>query len=271
MMRRHLDASEWRSIAASLALNSSVRASHCGTSTSAVISRQPGRISIHCFKCGENRWEPNIATLKEIAHPPVSTSLVSDLRLPKDLSYNLSAPALHWLSKYGVSRDTAGSLHFATSAITQRLYMPVLKDGSWIAYQARSLNGQRPKYLNSTGIAQIGSVFIGGIHASNFVVIVEDIISALRVGRLYNALSTLGTQLNLEKLSTCLKVFGRKTFVLWLDGDGAGVSGRRKMRRTLELHGLEVRTISTPKDPKEYTDAEVAQFVSKAMEMPIKC
>ena len=103
------------------------------------------------------------------------------------------------------------------------------------------------------------------------VILTEDILSSIRVGRLYNACSTLGTALSPAKLQHCLKVFGRKTFILWLDPDAAGVRGRRKMRSILEMQGLTVRTIRSDKDPKDYTDAEVAQFVSKATEMPIKC
>ncbi len=150
--------------------------------------------------------------------------------------------------------------------------MPLLSQGSWVAYQARALSSQQPKYLNSSGISEIGSIFVGGIHTScTLAIAVEDILSALRVGRLYNAFSTLGTTLSPAKLSMCLKVFGRTTFVLWLDPDKAGLAGRRKMRRVLEMQGLDVRYIHSERDPKDYTDAEVAQFVSAAMEMPNKC
>jgi hypothetical protein len=86
-------------------------------------------------------------------------------------------------------------------------------------------------------------------------VLTEDILSCIRVGRLQQSASILGTSVSDARLVQLLARF--KRFAIWLDGDGPGQTAASKLRRTLELLGAEVRVIRTELDPKLHSNEEI--------------
>lgn len=87
------------------------------------------------------------------------------------------------------------------------------------------------------------------------VVIVEDILSAIRVGKHIDSCSLLGTKITTSQAAELGKYAEVTT---WLDSDKAGRSGAYKIRKTLGLI-TEVSNILTDKDPKELSDKQIKE------------
>ena len=94
-------------------------------------------------------------------------------------------------------------------------------------------------------------------------VLVEDILSAARVGRIARTVSILGTNAGqvLDRIWSDLGLRDNPTIVVWLDGDKAGRKGRNALARALSLQGANVLTITTPLDPKKYSYREIREIL----------
>lgn len=102
------------------------------------------------------------------------------------------------------------------------------------------------------------------------VVIVEDILSAIRVGRHVRSVSLLGTSASAKTLLhevSIARAMG-KLIAVWLDADKAGKVGTNRIRNQLELLGSEPVCIRTTKDPKRYTNQEIKEILSAGLEPP---
>ncbi len=131
--------------------------------------------------------------------------------------------------------------------------------------QARSINPlMKPKYLNLKGADACSAIFVGNhnISTKTCTVIVEDILSAIRVSHHTRGVSLLGTAITPEKLVRVTSP--GSTVIVWMDGDAAGRTARRKLIHALTLMGQECKWVETPKDPKEYSNAEIKEILDNA-------
>lgn len=97
-------------------------------------------------------------------------------------------------------------------------------------------------------------------HYQTGIVIVEDIISAMRISKYSNVIALRGTSLNEEHRR--IVVANATNFKIWLDSDKAGTDAARKMRKHLELFG-DVQVISSEKDPKCYSNGEILKIIEE--------
>lgn len=89
------------------------------------------------------------------------------------------------------------------------------------------------------------------------VVIVEDVLSALKVSKFRDCICLGGTTISDKVLTKCLEY---AKMYLFLDGDTAGKTAKTKIRN--KLKGLrEVVVIRNKLDPKEYTDVELQEYL----------
>jgi DNA primase len=91
------------------------------------------------------------------------------------------------------------------------------------------------------------------------VVVVEDVFSAIRVGRVTSAVPLFGSVLSADwsRLLTRLSL----DVILWLDSDKYREA--IKFARQLQLLGANTRVIRTELDPKGYTEQEVREILDK--------
>lgn len=93
-------------------------------------------------------------------------------------------------------------------------------------------------------------------------VVVEDALSAVRVGRVAPSVAVLGTSINERELEVLGEPCARpKRVVLWLDGDKAGNQAKLKFKRRLELMGADVKVVNTPMDPKRYSNRQIQELL----------
>ena len=92
------------------------------------------------------------------------------------------------------------------------------------------------------------------------IVVVEDMISAMRVGEVMPAAALRGTHANSSKLAQLCAT--ANDFVLWLDGDTPGRKAAKALEIKLQWLG-DVKVIHTEKDPKCYSNEEIERYVYK--------
>lgn len=185
------------------------------------------------------------------------------LELPFDFDLDIPDYGRVWLLKGGVGSSIISHYGIGWSESMNRVVLPVYEDGELTAVQSRSVwDAMKPKYLNKKG--STNSMFwsdpdVQLKRCTDELVITEDILSTIRVGRLNDCVSTLGTSLSDRMAAQLLTLYNK--FAIWYDGDEAGVRGARKARKALQIQGGVCRIVNTAKDPKEYNNEEIEDIL----------
>lgn len=252
--------SEWAEKAKLLRFNEKRKVPHCTGDASAYISNGPRGVSLHCFRCGANAFEP---------HGRLSAADILRARQRDDAAREQPYPtvvplreapaqACSWVLKAFITPERATDTYgFGYDEKTERVVLPVLHDfeptGLWAA---RATDGRSPKYLMGKGSA--GSMWYA-FRQGRPVVVVEDVLSAIRVYEAgYSSVSILGTSVP-TGLGTLL---GGRDVLAWLDADKAGRNGYVKLRKALSLYGVDPKRVRSDKDPKLHTRLQIQEKLS---------
>ena len=139
-----------------------------------------------------------------------------------------------------------------------RLILPYYENNELQYWEGKTCGHSRLKYITSGGKQQLYKTFCGAVPQ---IVIVEDILSAIRVGETTPCVALRGTSCNtnkLHQLSQCAN-----DFIIWLDSDRPGIEAAKKLGNKLTWVG-KVCYIKTKEDPKCYSDKEIANFINEA-------
>jgi hypothetical protein len=179
------------------------------------------------------------------------------VELPIDYSTKLSPDAKRWLLKYGITEQEKTKHCFGYSPSLNRVILPVYKTGfGCVFWQGRALGNGKPKYLSVSAKGADKYFEVECVH-SKAICVVEDILSAVKVGRYCNSLALLGSYLP-DSIYDRLK--GYKKVFIWLDDDKylTAVAYSKRLRE----FGLDVSVIKTAKDPKEMPVDDVRNLTS---------
>jgi Zn ribbon nucleic-acid-binding protein len=184
---------------------------------------------------------------------------------PDDLTNDFPVPARAWLTEYGITDQEIVRLSIVFNKKTRRIVLPLLdKYGNLLMYQQRRIFSDDPipvKYL-TTGKVD-GMVWfakqLGEYDKQDTVVVVEDILSAIKVGRLLPCQPLMGTNIPLKTLRSLSERFDN--LVVWLDPD----KKKEALKLRMALSGLFSRTevILTDKDPKEHSNEEIKKLLTQ--------
>lgn len=265
----------WLNLAKTLPLGHKVRSDcpECGLDTNtnaAIINHNLQGYSLYCNACGHNPFIgkgkqtlQELAELRKLNEEAQQHAQSKKISLPTDTTYDLSdfsREGRAWLWKAGITPKLISKYSIGYSEVQRRVVLPVYQQGlKW--FQNRAVyEGQKPKYLQPNIAKNV--IFNGEtIRSGNRVIIVEDILSAIRV---YEAsgiptVSILGTKLSDYQTS----ILSRASMVVtWLDGDRAGRKGATGIRKTLSML-MEVGNIVTEKDPKCYSDQQIRKIIGE--------
>jgi hypothetical protein len=202
----------------------------------------------HCFACGyyvrgdivEKYKQQQI---KEIKNDSMGRSF--------NRSSNFDNRGLVYLKKYGLTDKEIYDNYFWDN------------DGYLVfnggAYQnARNFTGNGVKYISRGLIRGNEKIFLHNTKNKD-IVIVEDAISALKVSRQVNSVPIHNSIIPLELILRLSKAY--KNLFIWLDRDKAKDSF--KEAKKAELYFDKVNIIWTEKDPKEYSDLEIKNYLEK--------
>jgi hypothetical protein len=201
--------------------------------------------SMHCFSCGYHIGG-GIKGHRMAVNEPID-EFVSIVCVPGDSDTTIPAKALEWLKQYGITFTDVVANSLLWSESGQLLVFPF--DGAW---QGRYFgeDEKKPKWFTKGNIDEI-------IHGFNLqsvesgVILVEDIVSAIRVGHSgYPCICLFGSHVSPRKTSQLLHLTNRVIF--WLDYDKRE-SATAQARKLLD-YGIESDLIITRADPKCFSD-----------------
>lgn len=228
-----------------------------------VTKNESGNLLYGCFRCGR------AGNIRLVAFPRfqkatgegehTGNSYRHRVVIPGDSEVdgkNWSPHAKLWIGKSRVKWDEVQNYGIVFSPKWGKVIIPTYHNGDLVGYQRRSVDGSDPKYSTVTKNSNAMIWESQRFPDDKSVVIVEDVLSAIVVGRQMNTVALQGVNIT----STLFSVLSKYTkFYIWLDNDNVKVKlQQQKLSSRLSLLG-KVKIIKTNKDPKYLTDQEVME------------
>jgi len=167
--------------------------------------------------------------------------------------------AIKWLKKYGLTDEEISENKFSWDGTSNRLVYPIKNTNSVTGYEKREITGGTPKTICQG--KKVDSFHIIQPNKEEFkgVVAVEDIISAIKVGRVAKALCLFGSQVFLSQYNEISRI--TNLFILWLDLDKFNQAV--KIAQKAKSFGIETKIIKTDLDPKMYSTEEIRRTINE--------
>jgi hypothetical protein len=228
----------------------------------------------YCHRCQETQvYKTGQASIRELAEyrAALRDYTHGDIKLPVDFTQDIPSDGRVWLLKSGVNDADCKRYGFGWSERLGRIILPIWERGELLGTVARRIRGTGPKYIENLrkgGEYLFQSTAPRRAHSYYDAVLTEDILSAVRVGRIVNAVAVLGTTLRIagiQKIILPIQVQCPTKSLrigVWCDGDNAGRIGAAAIVRTLALSGINARSIRTDKDPKYYSNREIRNILN---------
>jgi len=207
--------------------------------------------SKHCFSCS---YHINARGVFKRQVDPVTSNI--EFNIPLDADTTLSDKAVNWLRDYHLSLSDIIKNRILWSEQMQWLIFPIEYRHAIVGFQARNFNPNKPykwytKFKKHNVFLELGHV--------QHIVLVEDIVSAIRVSHHATALPLFGSHVN-DDLVKYL-VDRKLPVTIWLDRDKASNAiGYAKRLRSV---GIPTHTLITKLDPKEYESEQIRCYLQK--------
>lgn len=236
-----------------------------GRDRALIITRVDNGWIYHCHRCKEHglrlasglaprdmaRWCKTVNLKPEVQ--------VKEVMLPLDFTTTIPARGLAWLYKWGITDADINGYGFGYSAFYDRVILPIYQDGELVYWSGRYLNDptpESPKYMNVRQ-NRTDIWFEVTNHNSADVVLVEDKLSTIRVGKTVDCYGLLYASVPDHIVFKLADRYER--IAIWLDKDKrAKCVGYLHRYRSL---GVDCRLIFSDKDPKFYTDDQIRRYV----------
>lgn len=174
--------------------------------------------------------------------------------LPSDFTTAIPSEPKEWLTKYGVTDAEIKTLQIGWSNDNSAIVLPAFDIyGNLLVFQFRYFPARHPKYWTFGNPTEI--LFGLGTPVGGRLCVVEDYISAIRVGRYVECSPLWGSNLSLIQIKRISDHWER--LILWLDYDKTGHALKLKMKALPYFKSVSI--ISTKEDPKELSDAQIAE------------
>lgn len=206
----------------------------------------------YCHHCGGKGFSRSTSSLFKQDTTGFETSQraveipISNNQLPDDYRTQIPPEGLLWLFSYDISTEEIKKYEMGWSQELGMIIFPLKVANVILGWQGR--DPITKKYKNSGP----GLVFKAYSRNRGKVVLVEDIVSAIKVNRIMSCIALLGT--NLKNLD-----ISGDNFIIWLDYDVRDKA--QKMANELSLWG-KVKVIVTKKDPKYYSTDEIEDILT---------
>ncbi len=246
----------WKDTAKRLRVGEHTKIECCGNDRSAMVNNGDKGISLYCFRCGRQEWEPHgPRSLHEIMATRRAVEVIERAASMPQAALALmdGPPEAHlWVLAGGLSPEMANDRYGFRWEPNSRLVLIPIHNG----ILGRDIFGGRPKYrLFGPGRHLWLS---GGV--SGVTVVVEDVLSCIAVSRAgCTSLAVLGTAIS----STHATLAADEITVGWFDNDKAGNAAWVRLRKAMGLHPGRVVRIKTDKDPKCFSRECIHHFITE--------
>ena len=207
----------------------------------------------YCWSCGYFSG----GTLSDRIKTPTGKANKVIPTLPEDITTELGKEANEWLSQYFDS----GNFPKCFWSVSERKLYFMFPEGQY-QYRYFGDNKDHPKWVGY-GINEslIHICSSNGVGNNSSLCLVEDIISALKVGHITPTMCLFGSNISLKRLAT-LKQLGYTNVTIWLDWDKRDYAIEAAKRA--QSIGIKARVIHTQLDPKEYDYDSIRGYLSKS-------
>lgn len=213
-----------------------------------------------CHHCGaKGRLTVGLRDRIASRHLPKKTR--GPLVLPHDCTPKLHLLAEVWLRKYGITEIDQAEHGIVWSDSLDRLVFPIFRNGKLTSYHARGVKGEQPKWL-AAGDKTYGK-HVHHWPSDPTVVIVEDYLSAIKVGKTTNAYALMGVHLSDEAMLELL-ASNYTRWAIWLDNDNRQVKRRQLVLKNRLSNYGECAIIHTNHDPKEHEEREIGITIAES-------
>jgi hypothetical protein len=182
--------------------------------------------------------------------------------LPEDVSTYIPPVPYAWLKRYLTDQEIMQH-RIGWSQNKEAIVLPVFDTaGKLLMWQSRYFgdNKDYPKYLTRGYKGDI--LHILGNFDSDCIVLVEDLISAIVVSRVENAMPLWGSTIHLKTLKRVSGYYGQMK--IWLDYDK--LSEAVKARGTASLLFRKVSIVAQEQDPKCHTKEQLEEILGEPID-----
>lgn len=242
-----------------------------GSSKSMVIERkEDGYIYASCHRCGKygRHAEGTVRSFfgaSKGGGPSISGERAT--KMPRDSDNDIRAwpaTAQVWIRQAGVTNDEVKQYGIVYSPSLGRVLIPVYNGKDMIGWQARKIDpsDEGPKYYTKTVAPEKMVVFSHRASVYKHIVLCEDVLSCIRIGRMMPAIAILGTSVSDYAIKELTK--HATSAIIYLDYDNRIVKKKSRMlKNRLELLMEKVFLVTNALDPKTLTDTELKDLLSK--------
>lgn len=211
----------------------------------------------HCFSCGYHSH--GTASRRPFTAPPAGDQPSTQVTLlPYDIDTTIPAKCLDWLRQYHITYQDIIENDICWSEQRQLLLFPY--DNCWQGRYFGS-DDRHPKWWSKGNLDnQIWGKLLEPRLLPNGIILVEDIISTIRVGKYFPTICLFGSSLSKTKLARLLTHMTHN-LIWWLDYDKKDYANERALY--LQGLGYDSRAIVTPLDPKQYSNSEIISIISQ--------
>lgn len=248
-----------------------------GDSNSLLIERKDdGTISAKCFRCGKyGRYSKDV--LRRTRSEGKAEGAIPERKslggfrgkhwtIPKDAVNSVTdwpIHAYHWVRQYGITDDEIREHQIVYSDRLGRVILPVFDNEGLAFFQTRKIHDSdtKPKYLTYRNRNSFKVIMkAGSVIPSPAIVLTEDLLSAIKCGRIIDSSPLFGT--DISDLHLAYLVFHYNNFIVFLDDDNSIVKKKQLvLKNRLEQYGKVTLIRDVDKDPKECTDTELKDIL----------
>lgn len=215
----------------------------------------------YCFRCGYG------SRRTRIVKPVDGVKQPEQLFLPQDVTTELPYEARKWLNQYDLTRMDISGNNVMWSEQLQRIIFPYFNETGLLAWQGRYVEKENQTEMAEAVKKHEKWYSQGKIHEilhpikviMREAVLVEDIISAIKVSRVQGSIPIFGSSISPKHWLRLRHIVDRVW--IWLDPDMRSKSV--KMASMGQLLGIKTTCIFSDKDPKEHSFDEIAKYLGK--------
>lgn len=212
-----------------------------------------------CFGCGY--WEP-------IGHRSPSKHQLNEPTkfvipyLPEDVNTAYPGLAEEWIKKYDLTRNILYQNQVLWSDQRKLLIFPIYDESHTLwGWQGRYFgeDPEHPKWTSKGKYKDLIQIKNLTQCKDNGIIIVEDIISSIKLSTLYSTSCLYGSYIDIYKYINIYNIYKPNKLIIWLDYDKRKEANEYCLK--LNNLGIPTRVIITSKDPKEYSYTEIKEFL----------
>ena len=201
-----------------------------------------------CYRCG------SISGRKTLTRTEPTTN--QGITLPADITTELPFEARAWLGQYQLARLDLNRNHVMWSEKWSRIIFPYFNETELLAWQGRYVGTDKTK-AKWFSHGKIHAIIHPVQVTKQKAIMVEDIVSAIKVSRLCGAIPIFGSSVSAKQILRLKTVVDEVWY--WLDPDMRTKSV--KMAKLSNLLGLPAHVIFSDRDPKEHSHDDIANIL----------